>query len=42
VVDSEMISSHTKHAIRQKYLILTLALNLALEQMNGWTFGKML
>jgi len=28
-VDSEMISSHTKHAIWQKCLILTLALNLA-------------
>jgi hypothetical protein len=39
-VDSKMISSHTKHIIWQKCLILTLALNLALEQMNAWTWGK--
>jgi hypothetical protein len=32
-----MLSNHTKHIIRQKSLILTLSLNLATEQMNGWT-----
>ena len=39
-IDEEMLSNHTKHSIRQKSLILTLSLNLALEQMNGWTWGK--
>jgi hypothetical protein len=39
-IDEEILLNHTKHSIRQKSLILTLSLNLALEQMNGWTWGK--
>ncbi len=39
-VDSKMISNYTKHTILQKCIILTLALNLTLEQMNGWAWSK--
>jgi hypothetical protein len=39
-IDEEMLSNHTNHSIRQNSLILSLSLNLALEQMNGWAWGK--
>ena len=37
-LDEDMLTDRFKHGIRQKCLILTLALQLALEQMNGWTW----
>mgnify|MGYP000096892177 CR=1 FL=1 len=39
-LDKDTLTDRFKHSIRQKCLVLTLALRLALEQMNGWTWGK--
>ncbi len=37
-LDEDTLRDRFKHTIRQKCLVLTLALHLALEQMNGWTW----
>ena len=37
-LDEDTLTDRFKHSIRQKCLVLTLALRLALEQMNGWTW----
>jgi hypothetical protein len=39
-VDDDMISAFNKHVIRQKCMILSFALNLALKNMNKWTWTK--
>jgi hypothetical protein len=37
-LDEDALKDRFKHSIRQKCLVLTLSLCLALEQMNGWTW----
>jgi DNA-binding transcriptional regulator YhcF (GntR family) len=39
-IDEDTLTERFKHNLRQKCQILTLALQLALEQMNGWTWTK--
>ncbi len=39
-IDDEAISGFDKHVIRQKCAIMSLALQLALDNMNQWTWMK--
>jgi hypothetical protein len=39
-IDDNTLSNYQKHCVRQKCHLLCMALNLALDSMNGWSWDK--
>jgi hypothetical protein len=39
-IDENTLSNYQKHCVRQKCQLLCMALNLALDNMNGWSWDK--